>query len=151
MSSALEVSSFLRAKTDLLFAAWGDEMLEVSCTATSSELALVDHLAQLVDELASALDAERDDFALEARRHRVLRHSRGITRSRVELEYAALRRAVHRAYREAGGGDSLAAFDDALEGALAEAVGAYLDDESAAPEEREGSRPQLSRRAPSAA
>jgi signal transduction histidine kinase len=127
----LGFSDDLRTHTPAIAARWEREVIEaVPALSALAHAARVDHLPELLDRLATWLDADvsaaRTAFAALAEGHALQRHSAGIDLASITTEYATLRRVILEELAEAPGlAGSLVRLEAGIDAAVAAAVYRY--------------------------
>ena len=114
----MRVSTFLRRQQELTIVQWGRNVRDLPSEAALPTLGLLNHVPQILDLVADALDGRPGPLEHTIARHASVRLQQRIPLGEVIAEYEALRDVVHRRYRGQGGRQSLATFDRVLDGAI---------------------------------
>ena len=114
----MRVSTFLRRQHESTIAEWGRNVRDLPSEATLPTLGLLNHVPQILDLVADALDGHPSPLEETITRHADVRLQQRIPLGEVVAEYEALRDVIHRRYRGQGGRQSLAAFDRILDEAI---------------------------------
>ncbi len=114
----MRVSTFLRRQQEPTIVEWGRTVRDLPAEAELPTLGLLNHVPQILDLVADALDGRPGALEETIVRHASVRLQQRIPLGEVVAEYEALRDVVARRYRGQGGRQSLAAFDRILDAAI---------------------------------
>jgi hypothetical protein len=114
----MRVSTFLRRQQESTIVEWGENVRHIPSEARLPTLGLLNHVPQILDGVADALDGRPGALQHTIACHADVRLQQRIPLTEVVREYEALRDVVHRRYRGQGGRQSLATFDRILDEAI---------------------------------
>lgn len=123
----MRVSTFLRRQQEPTIVEWGRSVRDLPCEAELPTLGLLNHVPQILDLVADALDGRPGELERTIAQHATVRLKQRIPLGEVVAEYEALRDVVHRRYRGQGGRQSLETFDHILDVAIAKTRNSFSD------------------------
>jgi signal transduction histidine kinase len=134
MNGLNELAALIREKRDALLSSWRQQVKQLPSARNLDTPTLNDHIPQLLDELADALESRSDRTIPEALAkgsppvHGLARFREGYDIEEVVAEYNILRRCVHDLAKNHGftlEGDSFHIMNDVLDRAIGLAVQTY--------------------------